>query len=65
MIERLKNYLTWFCMTFTATLSFLALIPLGIHGESAMEFGFPAPYWCLIAACAWVNLIHFVKPRTP
>jgi hypothetical protein len=62
--EGLKDFVVWFCITFTATVSLLAIIPIGINGESALELEFPKFWWAVLTANVWLNLIHFTEPRT-
>lgn len=63
MINRFKNFIMWFCITFVASLAILAVLPLGHNGESTLEFGFPAVYWIAVGVTIWTNLIHLVNPK--
>lgn len=62
MIDKLREYIAWYCMTFIGVISLLSIIPLGLHGESAIELTFPAMWWVLTIVIALVNLIHLIKP---
>lgn len=55
MIQRLKTYLSWYCITFLVTLILLSTLKLGVNGESLLELGFPAFFWVLVIVCAVAN----------